>query len=344
MWFNGSTFIVEYKVSADDPNKADMASARPIMRIDFPYCNHHGGKIAFGPDGYLYVGVGDGGWEGDVLEHRPGPQHLDGQDAPHRRQREGGKAAIRGPRDQPLRRRRRPAADGPLRQERDWNSRKIKQNAKPEIWAYGLRNPWTFCFDRKTGDLYIADVGQNTWEEIDFQPAASKGGENYGWSFMCGTHPFPIEKEQAGEKTPVVGVLPVAEYSHATDGICVVGMGVYRGTRVPDPRRHLLRRRLGLGPPLGPASATTPASGRCRNCCTPTLNFSSGGEDEAGNLYVTNAASQYGTWNPFDSARGSVWKLVSPDKCPPRARPPRWRRMSRRKGDSRCQPATFRVR
>ena len=68
MWFNGSTFIVQYKVSADDPDKADMASAKPIMRIDFPYANHHGGKIKFGPDGYLYVGVGDGGWEGDVLE------------------------------------------------------------------------------------------------------------------------------------------------------------------------------------------------------------------------------------------------------------------------------------
>src|SRR5205085_2543267 len=71
MWFNGATFIVQYKVSDGDPNKVDMGSARPIMRIDFPYCNHHGGKVAFGPDGYLYVGVGDGGWEGDVLDVGP---------------------------------------------------------------------------------------------------------------------------------------------------------------------------------------------------------------------------------------------------------------------------------
>jgi hypothetical protein len=110
---------------------------------------------------------------------------------------------------------------------------KIKQRSKPEIWAYGIRNPWTFSFDRKTGDLYIADIGQNIWEEINVQPASSKGGEDYGWNRMCGVHPFPIEKEKGGNWTPS-GVMPVAEYSHEKDGICVIGAGVYRGSEFPS--------------------------------------------------------------------------------------------------------------
>jgi glucose/arabinose dehydrogenase len=114
-------------------------------------------------------------------------------------------------------------------------SPKIHPKAKPEIWAYGLRNPWTFSFDSKTGDLWIADIGQNHWEEINMQPAGSKGGENYGWKFMCGSHTFPmiLKKNPDGTETstdpenfPKVGVLPIGEYSHVNQGICVINLGV----------------------------------------------------------------------------------------------------------------------
>src|SRR3954471_3078457 len=207
MWFNGSTFIVEYKVDKSEPNKVDMASARPIMRIDFPYCNHHGGKIAFGPDGFLYIGVGDGGWEGDVLDAGPDLSTLMGKmlriDV-NVADRKNQKYTI--PESNPLAR----AADAQLmvlfgKSEEEFS--RIKQKSKPEIWAYGIRNPWTFSFDRKTGDLYIADVGQNFWEEVDLQPADSKGGENYGWKLLHGSHPFPIELENGA---PRIGVLPIA--------------------------------------------------------------------------------------------------------------------------------------
>ena len=311
MWFNGATFIVQYKVSATDPNKADMNSAKPILRIDYPYCNHHGGKIAFGPDGYLYIGVGDGGWEGDVLST--------GQDIStwmgkmlridvHNT----GNQRYTVPDSNPFAH----ASDPQLmvlfgKSELEFS--KIKQRSKPEIWAYGLRNPWTFSFDHKTGDLYIADVGQNTWEEVDFQPANSKGGENYGWSFMDGTHPFPIEKEQTGEKTPVVGVLPVAEYSHADSGICIAGIGIYRGKDYPSLDGVYFFGDWGSGRVWG-LERDQAGKWQMQELLHTSLNITSGNEDEDGNLYVTNAASQYGTWNPFDSTRGSVWKIVAADK------------------------------
>jgi glucose/arabinose dehydrogenase len=317
MWFNGATFIVEYKVS-EDPNKADMTSARPIMRIDFPYCNHHGGKIAFGPDGFLYVGVGDGGWEGDVLDAGPDLSTWMGKmlriDV-NVKDRVNQKYVV--PPTNPFAR----AADPQLmvlfgKSELEFS--KIKQRSKPEIWAYGIRNPWTFSFDSKTGDLYIADIGQNAWEEVDFQPASSKGGENYGWNFMCGTHPFPVEKEQAGEKTPVVGILPVAEYSHATDGICVIGLGVYRGKDYANLDGTYFVGDWGSGRVWGLKREPSTESGKwqMQELLNTSLNLTSGGEDEAGNLYATSATSQYGVWNPFDSARGSVWKVVAADKVP----------------------------
>lgn len=311
MWFNGATFIVEYKAEAGNPNECDMTSARPIMRIDFPYANHHGGKIAFGPDGYLYVGVGDGGWEGDVLDAGPDLSTWMGKML---RIDVNAKRGYTVPESNPIAR----ASDPKLMvlfgvSELEFS--KIKQRSKPEIWAYGLRNPWTFQFDPKTGDLYIADIGQNHWEEIDFQPASSKGGENYGWNWMGGAHPFPIEKEKAGEKTPVIGVLPVAEYNHATDGICIIGMGVSRNAENPSLDGVYFSGDWGTGRLWG-LKRDGAGKWQLQQLLHTKLNFSAGSNDEKGDVYVTNAASQYGQWNPFDSARGSVWKIVPADKVP----------------------------
>ena len=315
MWFNSSTFIVEYKVDASDRNKVDMASARPIMRIDFPYVNHHGGKIAFGPDGFLYVGVGDGGWEGDVLDAGQDLStwmgkmlRIDVNVADRKNQR------YTVPDSNPFAK----AAEPQLmvlfgKSELEFS--KIKQKAKPEIWAFGIRNPWTFSFDRKTGDLWIADIGQNHWEEINFQPRSTTGGQNYGWAWMNGAHPFPLEKEEAGEKTPTVGVLPVAEYNHATDGICVIGLGCYRGKESPSLEGVYFFGDWGSGRVWGLARDDA-GKWQMQELLNTSLNLTSAGEDEAGEIYVTNATSQYGAWNPFDSPKGSVWKLVAGDKVP----------------------------
>jgi len=309
MWFNGATFIVEYKVAGGDPNKVDMSTARPIMRIDFPYANHHGGKIAFGPDGYLYVGVGDGGWEGDVRDAGPDLSTWMGKML---RIDVNVKKGYAVPESNPYA----TASDPKLMvlfgvSELEFS--KIKQRSKPEIWASGIRNPWTFSFDSKTGDLYIADIGQNIWEEIDVQPAASKGGEDYGWNKMCGVHPFPIEKEK-GKWVPT-GVLPVAEYSHEKDGICVIGAGVYRGDEFPSLDGVYFVGDWGSGRLWG-LKRNDAGKWQLQQVLHTKLHFTSGGEDEQGNLYITDAASQYGVWNPFDQARGAVWKVVAADKVP----------------------------
>ena len=311
MWFNGATFIVEYKVAGGDPNKVDMATARPIMRIDFPYANHHGGKIAFGPDGYLYVGVGDGGWEGDVLDAGPDLSTWMGKMLRIDVSVTKGYAI---PPTNPYA----TASDPKLMvlfgvSEMEFS--KIKQRSKPEIWASGIRNPWTFSFDRKTGDLYIADIGQNHWEEVDVQPAASKGGEDYGWNKMCGVHPFPLELEKSGQKWPVVGVLPVAEYNHGTDGICVIGAGVYRGSEYPSLDGVYFVGDWGTGRLWG-LKKNDAGKWQLQQLLFTKLHFTAGGEDEQGNLYITDAASQYGVWNPFDQARGAVWKIVAADQVP----------------------------
>jgi glucose/arabinose dehydrogenase len=310
MWFNGSTFIVQYKVSADDPDKADMASAKPIMRIDFPYANHHGGKMAFGPDGYLYVGVGDGGWEGDVLEMGQNLGSWLGKMLRIKVNENGGYSV---PESNPFVK----AADLKLMTlfgvpELEFS--KVKQHAKKEIWAYGLRNPWTFSFDRKTGDLYIADIGQNMWEEVNFQPAGSKGGENYGWSLTCGVHSFPIEKDR-----PISGLditWPVAEFKHGQDGDCVVGIGVYRGNAIPELNGTYLVGDWISGR-LWALKRDDSAKWSMRELLNTQLQLTSGGEDEDGNIYVTNATSQYGAYkDPFSNPPGSVWKLVSANKVP----------------------------
>ena len=317
MWFNNSTMIVEYKVAGGDPNKVDMASARPIMRIDFPYCNHHGGKVKFGPDGFLYVGVGDGGWEGDVLDVGPDLSTWMGKmlriDVSDR------SVPYKVPATNPFM----GAADPKLmvlfgKSELDFS--KIKQRSKPEIWAYGIRNPWTFSFDRKTGDLYIADIGQNIWEEVNFQPASSKGGENYGWNWMCGVHPFPIEKEERGEYWPVVGTLPVAEYNHKDAGICVIGFGCHHGEEFPNLDGVYFLGDWGSGRVWG-LKRDGAGKWQLQQLLHTALHFSSGGEDENGAMYVTSMSSQYGPFIP-NMEPGSVWKIVPADKVPAGAKTP----------------------
>jgi glucose/arabinose dehydrogenase len=198
---NGDTAVVRYSVSAD-PNRADPASAKMILQVAQPFPNHNGGDLAFGPDGYLYIGLGDGGSAGDPQGNGQNLKALLGKllriDV-----NPGDPYGI--PPDNPF-------VGHP--------------EARPEIWAYGLRNPWRYSFDRATGDLYIADVGQNAYEEIDYQPAGSQGGENYGWNFMEGAHPF---KGQA----PAGLTAPVAEYSHQVGGCSVTGGYVYRGPSLP---------------------------------------------------------------------------------------------------------------
>lgn len=311
LWFNGATLVTEYRVSKDDPNKADMDSARVVMHIDFPYCNHHGGKIAFGPDGYLYVGVGDGGWEGDVISA--------GQDL-HTWL--GKMLRIDVNSRTPDRPYNIPASNPFITLPQQMTLfgvselafSKIHPKAKPEIWAFGLRNPWTFSFDRQTGDFYIADIGQNHWEEIDFQPASSKGGENYGWKLMGGSHPFPIELEKGA---PRVGVLPIAEYSHVDQGICVIGIGVYRGKAYPSLDGVYFASDWGSGKVWGlKRDAGKWQMQELLDLDTP-LRPTGGGEDPDGNLYVTHATANYGgPVDPYTSERGAVWKIVAADKVP----------------------------
>ncbi|MBD0838616.1 PQQ-dependent sugar dehydrogenase [Streptomyces sp. TRM68416] len=177
---------------------------RTVLTQTQPYANHNGGDIAFGPDGYLYIAFGDGGSAGDP--HGNG-QNLGTLLGKLLRIDPSGGEPYAIPPDNPF-------VDDP--------------NAKDEIWAYGLRNPWRFSFDAGTGDLLIGDVGQSAWEEIDWAPAASKGGENYGWSRMEGNHPF------RGGTEPANHVPPVHEYDRSGPGCSVTGGYVYRGEAIPD--------------------------------------------------------------------------------------------------------------
>ena len=200
---DGHTRIARFSVSADDPNQADPASRLELIRIEQPYANHNGGSLAFGSDGYLYAGLGDGGSAGDPLDAGQSLNTLLGKIL--RFDVDGGQPyAI--PADNPF------AAGG----------------GQAEIWAYGLRNPWKIAFDRASGDLYIADVGQNQWEEVNFVPAGAAGGLNFGWRLMEASQDYSGTLYDASTLT-----LPAAEYSHA-EGCSVSGGQVYRGESLPE--------------------------------------------------------------------------------------------------------------
>jgi glucose/arabinose dehydrogenase len=196
----GNTVVARYTVSSD-PNRANASSAAIVLTQTQPYANHNGGHLAFGPDGYLYIGLGDGGSGGDP-ENRA-----------QNRQTWLGKMLRINVNQLPYT----VPANNPFVN---------TTGTLPEIWALGLRNPWRYSFDRATGDLYIADVGQNQWEEVNFQAANNPGGQNYGWRVYEGTHPF--------NGGPLAGaVMPVAEYSHSGGNCSVTGGYVYRGAALP---------------------------------------------------------------------------------------------------------------
>ena len=187
----GDTFISRFQASG---NSADPNSESILLNIEQPFPNHNGGVVIFGPDGYLYAGLGDGGAQGDPFGNA---QNLDVLLGKILRIDVDSAQPYAIPPDNPF---------------------------GNEILHYGLRNPWRISFDKLTGDLYIADVGQGEWEEIDFVPADSRGGENFGWDYYEGNHDYDPQGI-AGEY-----VFPVAEYSHAEGGCSVTGGFVYRGT------------------------------------------------------------------------------------------------------------------
>jgi glucose/arabinose dehydrogenase len=200
---DGNTVISELRASADGTT-SDPASEKVLLRVEQPYANHNGGQLAFGPDGDLYIGLGDGGSGGDphgngqntnVLLGKILRLDVDGTPA-------SGKAyAI--------------PADNPF----------VNGGGAPEVWAYGLRNPWRFSFDTLTGDLYIGDVGQGQWEEIDRLPAGSPGGANFGWNVTEGRHCYQDTSCDQRSFLP-----PIAEYDHGGGNCSVTGGAVYRGS------------------------------------------------------------------------------------------------------------------
>ena len=259
----GDTRVLEY---AFEDGRLDEGSRREVLFVDQPFSNHNGGNLAFGPDGFLYIGLGDGGSAGD-------PQ--------------GNAQDLGTPLGKMLRIDPRPSEGRPYSVPED-NPFVQRRGARPEIWAYGLRNPWRYSFDRETGDLWIGDVGQSAAEEIDLQPAGSAGGENYGWDRLEGDRPFEGE-------APEDAVAPIYAYGPEV-GASVIGGYVYRGDRIPPLRgvyvwadfyntslMGLIARPGGavLVEPLGPQIG----------------ELASLGEDNAGELYAL-------------SLSGPVYRLV----------------------------------
>ena len=257
----GNTVVARYRRSANDPRQADPASEQKILQIDQPAPNHNGGQLQFGPDGYLYIGMGDGGGAGDPQDNAQNLGTLLGKIL--RIDVDGG-SPYRIPPDNPF----------------------VENPDDPatlgEIWALGLRNPWRFSFDRGTRDLFIADVGQGSREEVDFQPAGSPGGQNYGWRLMEGTLCFnPSSNCNDGTLT-----LPILEYDHSL-GCSITGGYVYRGTRFPQIAGVYFFADFCSGK-LWSLQQDPSGAWRMDFLLDSGLSPSSFGEDAAGELYLVD--------------------------------------------------------
>jgi len=255
---NGDIRIVRFNVSSD-PDSADRATADTVLKIPHPVnANHNGGQLQFGPDGMLYAGTGDGGGAGDTAGNAQNKHALLGKLL---RLDVSGASSYTIPVDNPG---------------------QSDTSFAPEVWSYGLRNPWRFSFDRQTGDLYIADVGQDHWEEVDVAPTGVQlgRGANYGWNIMEGNHCY------LSANCSTTGlILPITEYIHAFGACSITGGYVYRGSALPDLVGNYFYADYCNGsvwsiryPGSGPADWTS--------ILTPGSSVSSFGEDARAELYI----------------------------------------------------------
>lgn len=242
----GDTFISRFQVSSD-PHRANPDSEVNLLRVNQPFPNHNGGTLQFGPDGYLYAGLGDGGAANDPFGNGQSLNTLLGKIL---RLDVNSAEPYAIPPDNPF---------------------------GDEIWAYGLRNPWRMAFDPLTGDLYIADVGQNAWEEINYLPAGAPGGVNFGWDYREGAHAFEGD-------APAGLTEPVAEYSHAEGGCSVTGGYVYRGG-MPEWNGIYLYGDYCTGFVWGLMQVN--GAWQTRLLFDTDFNISSFGQDQNGEIYLT---------------------------------------------------------
>lgn len=323
--FNGDGMIVRITV---DPESPDVVSAervnetlKVIMRIEQPYYNHNGGDIMFGPDGYLYITSGDGGWEGDVLQVGQDLSTLLGKilrvdvDVP-----EESLQPYAIPADNPFR-------DAVAEREMvlfgitEEGFSKIRPNARPEIWHWGVRNPYKIAFDSETGDLFISDVGQNHWEMINWQPAG-QGGLNYGWPTRNGTQCHPL----TGPDTECVlmGSLPIAEYPHeepypggSTDlptGCSVQGFGVARYAGMDG---VFLTGDWCSGRVFGTGWDAEAGEWVMQELMQTDLQFTAGGQDEDGSILAVNCNCFYlMDQGPMANPTGALWRVVAASDVP----------------------------
>jgi glucose/arabinose dehydrogenase len=266
---HGDTVVASYRVSAADPDRLDPTTAVDWLHVQQPFPNHNGGAVVFGPDGDLYISLGDGGGGGDPQGNGQNRDALLGK-------------ILRIDVDDP-------GTGGERYAIPAGNPFATTPGARPEVWLWGLRNPWRMAFDRATGDLWIGDVGQGAWEEVDVARAGT-GGLNFGWNRMEGAHCYqpPSGCDQSGL------TMPVAEYGH-DQGCVVIGGVVYRGSRFPILDGGYLYADFcsgtmwALDAAAASASASPPTAVRVGTGGGEIVAF---GEDQAGEVYVASLTGQ----------------------------------------------------